>query len=93
MWLFNAVTHKLELFHDLRAIAYAILSHIWGEEEVTFKDMQKGRHSHLKGFDKIDECCKQALSDGFTYVWVDTCCIDKRSSAELSEAINNMYKW
>ncbi|KAJ4224929.1 hypothetical protein NW757_014308 [Fusarium falciforme] len=27
------------------------------------------------------------------YVWVDTFCIDKASSAELSEAINSMYKW
>ena len=27
------------------------------------------------------------------WVWVDTCCIDKRSSAELSEAINSMWKW
>jgi len=24
---------------------------------------------------------------------IDTCCIDKKSSAELSEAINSMYKW
>lgn len=30
---------------------------------------------------------------GFAYVWVDTCCIDKKSSAELNEAINSMYKW
>jgi hypothetical protein len=25
--------------------------------------------------------------------WIDTCCIDKTSSAELSEAINSMFKW
>ena len=24
---------------------------------------------------------------------VDTCCIDKTSSADLSEAINSMYRW
>ncbi|KAF8878275.1 hypothetical protein CPB84DRAFT_1794272, partial [Gymnopilus junonius] len=36
---------------------------------------------------------EEALLDGFTYVWVDTCCIDKTSSSELSEAINSMYKW
>ena len=29
----------------------------------------------------------------FHYLWVDTCCIDKISSAELSEAINSMYGW
>lgn len=27
------------------------------------------------------------------HVWIDTCCIDKSSSAELSEAINSMYEW
>ena len=27
------------------------------------------------------------------YAWVDTCCIDKSSSAELSESINSMFKW
>ncbi|KAK0738681.1 hypothetical protein B0T18DRAFT_422585 [Schizothecium vesticola] len=27
------------------------------------------------------------------YVWVDTCCINKESSAELSEAINSMHQW
>ena len=26
---------------------------------------------------------------GGEWVWVDTCCIDKRSSAELTEAINS----
>jgi hypothetical protein len=25
--------------------------------------------------------------------WLDSCCIDKTSSAELSEAINSMYRW
>ena len=27
------------------------------------------------------------------WIWIDAICIDKRSSAELSEAINSMYKW
>ena len=26
-------------------------------------------------------------------MWIDTCCIDKKSSADLSEAINSMYYW
>ena len=33
------------------------------------------------------------MEDGYSWVWVDTCCIDKSSSAELSEAINSMYLW
>src|ERR1700733_11317378 len=34
-----------------------------------------------------------AAADGFHYIWIDTCCIDKASSAELSEAINSTYRW
>jgi hypothetical protein len=36
---------------------------------------------------------REGSTDGHKYVWIDTCCIDKRSSAELSEAINSMWKW
>ncbi|PPQ79431.1 hypothetical protein CVT25_002701 [Psilocybe cyanescens] len=77
---------------------YAILSHTWGDEEVTLQEM-KARETmpvvveRKKGFAKIKKTCEQALLDGFSYVWVDTCCIDKTSSSELSEAINSMYKW
>ncbi|KAJ8131789.1 hypothetical protein O1611_g1838 [Lasiodiplodia mahajangana] len=71
---------------------YAILSHTWGEEEVTFTDMIENRATGLKGYPKILGCCELAWSEGFEY-WVDTCCIDKRSSAELSEAINSMFRW
>ena len=45
------------------------------------------------GYRKILQSCEQAKKDGYKWLWVDTCCIDKRSSAELSEAINSMYRW
>ncbi|KAK4234253.1 vegetative incompatibility protein HET-E-1 [Achaetomium macrosporum] len=45
------------------------------------------------GYAKIAYACSQAERDGYRYVWVDTCCIDKRSSAEVSEAINSMFSW
>ncbi|KAF2753318.1 hypothetical protein EJ05DRAFT_426574, partial [Pseudovirgaria hyperparasitica] len=38
-------------------------------------------------------CAAQARADGLEWVWIDTCCIDKSSSAELAEAINSMYAW
>ncbi|ETS84458.1 hypothetical protein PFICI_02483 [Pestalotiopsis fici W106-1] len=76
---------------------YAILSHTWGknEEEVSFEDLRRKAPSTTKGYghDKIQFCGKQAAADGLKYFWVDTCCIDKRSSAELQEAITSMYKW
>lgn len=73
---------------------YVILSHTWGQEEVTFRDIQDLKKARTKkGFQKIEQCCNKAQSDGFQWVWIDTCCIDKSSSAELSEVINSMYKW
>jgi hypothetical protein len=73
--------------------SYAILSHTWGEDEVSLKDLQEGQVDHLKGYAKIKGCCDLAAAEGFRYAWVDTCCIDKTSSSELSEAINSMFKW
>ena len=72
---------------------YAILSHTWGEEEVTLQDLQSGDGRKKKGYAKIIGCCNKAAEDGYGFCWVDTCCIDKTSSAELSEAINSMYQW
>ncbi|KAI1797106.1 heterokaryon incompatibility protein-domain-containing protein [Ganoderma leucocontextum] len=42
---------------------------------------------------KIRNACRYALSDGLPFIWIDAPCIDKTSSAELSEAINSMYEW
>jgi hypothetical protein len=74
---------------------YAILSHTWGpqEQEVTFGDMIDGKGTSKTGFDKIRFCGEQARRDGLQHFWVDTCCIDKTSSAELAEAINSMFRW
>jgi hypothetical protein len=82
-----------QFFHDIPP--YAILSHTWGleVEEVTFQDMMDGNGTSKAGFSKIRFCGEQARRDGLNYFWVDTCCIDKSSSAELSEAINSMFSW
>ncbi|KAI1152223.1 hypothetical protein F4825DRAFT_327318 [Nemania diffusa] len=45
------------------------------------------------GFEKIKACCKVARENGLEWVWIDTCCIDKTSTAKLSEAINSMFRW
>jgi len=46
-----------------------------------------------KGFTKIEGCAAVAKRSALDYIWVDTCCINKSSSAELSEAINSMFRW
>jgi len=137
MRLINTGTFELEEF--MGAVPkYAILSHTWGEGEVSYQDWQRvrqddrwqslGLSSQVRfqgheqrvpiyhtpptdnslfndclsafnsrgprpGYWKILKACFQARSDGMRYLWVDTNCIDKSSSAELSEAINSMYTW
>ncbi|KIJ69794.1 hypothetical protein HYDPIDRAFT_66137, partial [Hydnomerulius pinastri MD-312] len=93
MRLLNALTRRLEWFRA--APPYGILSHRWGEadDEVAFHDIDKPHARSMKGYQKIEGCCTQALHDGLRYIWIDTCCINKNSSAELSEAINSMYLW
>lgn len=76
---------------------YAILSHTWGDDdqEVTYKDIVGNIRTDRNtfGYGKLLFCAIQAANLGFSYFWVDTCCIDKSSSAELSEAINSMFRW
>ncbi|KAK6954829.1 hypothetical protein Daesc_004798 [Daldinia eschscholtzii] len=74
---------------------YAILSHAWGPEEVLFHEIQGDRAAiqGKAGWEKTVRFCKAALENGYTYAWIDTCCIDKRISADLSEAINSMYRY
>jgi len=72
---------------------YAILSHRWGEQEISLQDIKADGAEKLRGYEKVKMTCSFAWERGFKYVWIDTCCIDKASSAELSEAINSMYRW
>ena len=72
---------------------YAILSHTWGTDEVSFADLVDGHARRKAGYRKIVFCGEQARRDGLGYFCVDTCCIDKRSSAELTTAINSMFRW
>jgi hypothetical protein len=80
---------------ELPSHPYAILSHTWGEddEEVSFADLTQGLGHSKVGYEKLRFCGKQAEKDGLRYFWVDTCCIDKSSSAELSKAITSMFRW
>ncbi|KAI0703373.1 heterokaryon incompatibility protein-domain-containing protein, partial [Cerioporus squamosus] len=85
---------------DPSQVRYAILSHVWRESEQSFQDIQQLRTQYGSEGNprdhtlvKIRRCCVYAEEHGSKWVWVDTCCIDKSSSAELSEAINSMYIW
>jgi hypothetical protein len=76
--------------------AYAVLSHTWhtnNKEEVTYEDLETGSGQHKAGYTKIDFCKKQASVDELAYIWIDTCCINRKSEPELSEAVNSMFRW
>ncbi|PVH77501.1 HET-domain-containing protein [Cadophora sp. DSE1049] len=93
MRLINTSTLLLHEFSGRNVPLYAILSHRWEDSEVTFEDLRGGRGPDRVGWRKITGCCSQAARDGWEYVWIDSCCIDKSSSSELSEAINSMFTW
>ncbi|KAI5985002.1 heterokaryon incompatibility protein-domain-containing protein, partial [Pisolithus marmoratus] len=95
--------YKAEVLKELddKAADYAILSHRWGAE-VSYEEMvglmkmeeqERKEVMHRDGYEKIIKSCERAMKDKYKWLWIDTCCIDKRSSAELSEAINAMYRW
>lgn len=95
MRLLNTEHLSLHEFSSNEIPEYAIFSHTWGrpEDEVLFVDFDRGTAAQKPGFTKVSYACTQAKQDEFSWIWIDTCCIDKASSAELSEAINSMYKW
>ncbi|EXF75735.1 HET domain-containing protein [Colletotrichum fioriniae PJ7] len=92
MYLLETNTLKLHEFVEGQVPVYAILSHTWGKEEILFRDLEKGP-SDKDGWIKIQSACRVASERGYNWIWIDTCCIDKASSSELSEAINSMFRW
>ncbi|KAI0161382.1 HET-domain-containing protein [Xylariaceae sp. FL1272] len=99
MELINTITHELDQPQSRpphRMPPYAILSHRWRRDGVTYQDLKynKKRAIAKKGWKKILwYCCEQARRDGYEWAWVDTCCIDKTNNTIFSQAINSMYRW
>ncbi len=97
MFLINAMTLRVEEFVNGSTPRYAILSHTWDRYDITFQDLRdraEGRESSREYDDrKLVGLCKQTILDGLTHAWLDSCCIDKSSSASVSEAINSMFDW
>ena len=94
MRLLNTKTLEIhEFVHQDSFPPYTILSHTWGDEEVPLQQWQQNHAqiAHKAGYTKIKATCTQAIHDGLNWVWVDTNCIDKASSAELSKAINSIF--
>lgn len=118
MRLINTKSMELVEFFDKDVPEYAILSHTWEEEEITFEEYMcafsasgtssftmwtalheivgpavRERVLQRAGYHKIQKAAKRAKADGWKWIWIDTCCINKTSSAELSESINSMWRF
>jgi hypothetical protein len=98
MRLLNAKTYELKSFNRDKVPDYVILSHRWNIEELTFDDIrtdplsdQNSQARKKLGFSKVEGACKLANEDGYCWIWIDSCCIDKSSSSELQETINSMW--
>ena len=103
MWLLSTDRAELHYFPSSDAVqeGYAILSHTWEGQEQTHQDVLAiGARCSADGTNprdfvcsKIHQSCVLAENHGFRWIWIDSCCIDKTSSTELSEAINSMFRW
>ena len=104
MWLLSTDRAELHYFPSPEQVpdGYAALSHVWDKEgEQTFQEIreiervckQTGVNPRDVVCKKIRRCCRLAQKHDHRWVWIDTCCIDKTSSAELSEAINSMFHY
>ena len=80
-------------FFDSNTPPYAILSHTWAAGEVSFQELEAGTGKNKRGWAKIEFCADKADACGIQYIWVDTCCIDKRNGVEVQEAIISMFRW
>ncbi|KAI0330894.1 HET-domain-containing protein [Cubamyces sp. BRFM 1775] len=105
MRLLSTQTGKFVENADPDRTCYAILSHVWeADGEQSYQQVLaiwrsaecEGAVSILDNPDlspKIKGFCTIARKHGYIFGWIDSCCIDKTSSAELTEAINSMYQW
>ena len=85
MWLLNTATKKLQYFNSGEEVpgGYAILSHTWGDEEVSFDEIQNEGSALKRGYNKIEYVCAQAQREGLTHAWVDTCMYLRRDTTKI----------
>ena len=103
MWVLETSTLRLHYFISPEKVpgGYVILSHVWDQEELSFQQLQEinnRRYTSDKArrrliSPKVTQMCNIASRHEYKWAWIDTCCIDKTSSAELSEAINSMFHY
>lgn len=96
MRLLNVHNLRFREFHSDDVPKYAVASHRWAHgAEAALKDIHKRRNTKKSGYIKVKGFAEYVRKniDHVDWVWVDTCCIDQKSSQEVSEAVNSMFQW
>lgn len=96
MRLLNVTSLDFRDFYDDQLPKYVIASHRWVEGcEVTLQDIMERRNTDKSGYKKIVQFARYVKKHVpmVEWLWVDTCCINKDSAAELSESLNLMFDW
>ncbi|KAM3417186.1 hypothetical protein BST61_g5446 [Cercospora zeina] len=108
MRLLNASTLELREFGESSIPPYYIASHRWSSDETTYKDVKKRRNTTSLGYAKLQSFCgfiqrtnvpttramtTLGIERSCNWLWIDTACMDKSSSADLSECINSMFHY
>ncbi|KAK1730622.1 uncharacterized protein BDZ83DRAFT_715678 [Colletotrichum acutatum] len=93
MRLLSTETKEFEVFDIENAPPYAVLSHLWEHDEVLFQDLRDNQMLRPRaGFRKIVAACLVAQERMLNYIWIDTCCVDKESESERSEAVESSFR-
>ncbi|KAF8547529.1 hypothetical protein OG21DRAFT_907345 [Imleria badia] len=97
----ETATRKIDCVHIRQSVAkyfkWIMFSHTWEGREPTLKDVNLVNSvwelddSPLN--EKLRQFCTTASEDGYRWAWSDTCCIDKDTSAILSQSLIAMYNW
>ncbi|KAH8897399.1 hypothetical protein GQ53DRAFT_743109 [Thozetella sp. PMI_491] len=95
MWLLDVRKFQLRFFDNIdNAPPFAALSHCWEANEVTFADLRDPDKAARKaGHLKLRRACQTAEGLGLQWLWADTVCINRSSSAELTESVNSSFRW
>ncbi|GIZ47297.1 hypothetical protein CKM354_001039200 [Cercospora kikuchii] len=108
MRLLNVSTLELKEFGESSIPPYYIASHRWTSDETTYKDVKKRRNTTSTGYRKLQSFCDfiqrtnvpttramttLGIERSCQWLWIDTACMDKTSSADLSECINSMFHY
>ena len=95
MRLFNVYNRKLVQFYA-NVPSYVVASHRWAvATETSYQDVEKQRNTRKDGYKKLEGFVEyvKAHIPHVEWLWIDTCCINQRNDAELSDAVNSMFKW